>query len=292
MTTTRTSTDIEIVRLAGHIGAEIRGIHAADAGDDDVAAVRQALLDHKVVALRDQHLDYAEQVAFARRFGELAHGHPIYKAPETRPELRALDSKEGARANHWHTDLTFLARPPALAFLQMMVAPPVGGDTIWANAAAAYRSLPDEIRDLADRLRIVHSNDSDYTDDTVAARREYIATLFEAEHPAVSVHPETGEPSILLGGFARRVVGLSPQASRDVMRLLADHATKPEHTVRWHWRVGDLVIWDNRATLHYAILDYGGEHRRVERVTVAGWEPVGVDGRPGVELAGPGTGGS
>lgn len=151
----------------------------------------------------------------------------------------------------------------------------------------AYETLPPELRDLVDRVRIEHSNDSDYTDDTVAGRRDYITTAFETEHPAVHVHPETGERVLLLGGFARRVVGFTAQASRDLMRMLQDHITRPEHTVRWRWQPGDLVIWDNRATQHYAIYDYGAAHRRGERVTVAGTVPVGVDGRPSVVLQGP-----
>lgn len=281
------SPKFEIIRLAGNIGAEIKGVSVSGQLKDDVVlAVRQALLKHKVVFLRDQHLDYETQVAFAKRFGDLSVGHPIYKAPTDRPALRALDSQEGARANHWHTDLTFLESPPAFAFLQITVVPPVGGDTMWANGVTAYWSLPAELRDIADRLRIVHSNDSDYTDETVDARREYVSVRFEAEHPAVRVHPETGERALLLGGFARRVVGLSPQASRDMIRLLQEYATRPEQTVRWKWRVKDLAIWDNQATLHYAIYDYGLAHRRVERVTVAGTVPVGVDGRTSVVLSG------
>jgi taurine dioxygenase len=168
----------------------------------------------------------------------------------------------------------------------MQVVPPVGGDTIWANTVTAYQSLPPALRELADRLRIVHSNDSDYTDDTVAARGDYISTRYEAEHPAVRIHPETGERSLLLGGFARSVVGYSPAASRDLIRVLQEHVTKPEQTVRWHWRPGDLTIWDNQATMHYAIYDYGGEYRRGERVTIVGEVPVGVDGRPSRVVSG------
>jgi taurine dioxygenase len=279
---------IKITRLAGNIGAEITGVQVVEPlGDDEVATVRRALLDHKVVFLRDQQMTYASQVAFAERLGELTLGHPIYGAPEDRPYLREIDSRQGTRANHWHTDLTFVDQPPAFALLHAVVIPPVGGDTMWANTVAAYASLPDELRELADRLRVVHSNESDYTDATVTvARDEYVATVYETEHPAVHVHPETGERALLLGGFARRVAGLSPQGSRDLIRILQDHVTTPEHTVRWRWRVGDLVIWDNRATQHYAIYDYGTEHRRAERVTVAGSVPIGVDGRPSVVLRG------
>ncbi|WP_428963773.1 TauD/TfdA dioxygenase family protein [Micromonospora fluostatini] len=281
-------TEIGVTRLAGAIGAEITGVDAAGPlGDDVIARIRAALLEHKVVFLRDQRLDYARQVEFAQRFGELTKGHPIFAPPQEKPYLREIDSAQGTRANHWHTDLTFVDRPPALALLHAVVIPPVGGDTMWANAVAAYHALPTELRDLADRLRVVHSNDSDYTDATVVRDKlDYVSTIFETEHPAVRVHPETGERALVLGGFATRISGLSPQASRDVLRALQDYVTRPEHTVRWRWRVGDLAIWDNRATQHYAIYDYGTAHRRCERVTVSGDVPVGVDGRPAVVLRG------
>ncbi|WP_338056576.1 TauD/TfdA dioxygenase family protein, partial [Streptomyces torulosus] len=278
---------LTVTPLAGHIGAEIGGVDAAAPLDAaTVAELRRALLRHKVVFLRNQRLDYASQAAFARAFGDLTLGHPIYRAPEDRPEVREIDSRQGTRANHWHTDLTFVDRPPALAFLHNKIAPPFGGDTMWADTVTAYESLPEPLRALADRLRVVHSNDSDYTDATVAARREYISTLFETEHPAVHVHPETGERALLLGGFARRAVGLSPQASRDVLRVLQEYVTTPEHTVRWRWSEGDLAIWDNRATQHYAVFDYGDMDRRAERCTVTGSVPVGVDGRPSTVLTG------
>ncbi|MFV2086470.1 TauD/TfdA dioxygenase family protein [Micromonospora sp. LOL_021] len=281
------SPTVTVQRIAGNIGAVIGGVDASGPLRDEVVAqVRQALLDHKVIFLRDQELDYDSQVAFVKRFGDLTLGHPIYDNAEEQPHLRAMDSSHGTRANHWHTDLSFIERPPAAAFLHAKVIPPVGGDTIWANTATAYQSMPAELRDLADRLRIVHSNDSDFTDDTVDWRGDYISNRIETEHPAVRVHPETGERALLLGGFAQSVVGYSPQVSRELIHSLQEYVTKPEQTVRWQWRVGDLAIWDNRATEHYAVYDYGTAHRRAERLTLVGSTPVGVDGRPSVVLCG------
>jgi alpha-ketoglutarate-dependent taurine dioxygenase len=287
---------IGIRRLAGNIGAEITGVDTGtELGDGTVAQIRQALLDHKVVFLRGQSLDYQRQVAFAERLGPLTLGHPTLSSPPDQPFLEEIDSRKGTRANHWHTDVTFVDRPPAFTLLHAVVIPPVGGDTLWANTATAYQSLPAELRDLADRLRIVHTNDYDYAavayreerDDVIRAmRQEFVSTVYETEHPAVRVHPETEERSLVLGGFARTVAGFSPQASRDLIRILQEYATRPEQTVRWQWQVDDLAIWDNRATQHYAIFDYGREHRRGERVTVAGPVPVGVDGRPSVALKG------
>ena len=293
----RTRTRISVARLAGNIGAQITGIDTGSAlGDEAVAQVRQALLDHKVVFLRDQSLDYHRQVAFAERLGPLTLGHPTLASPPDQPYLEEIDSRQGGRANHWHTDVTFVDRPPAFTLLHAVVIPPVGGDTIWANTVTAYESLPADLRDLADRLRIVHTNDYDYAavygrgergDAALEARRkEFVSTVYETEHPAVRVHPETSERSLVLGGFARTVRGFSPQASRDLIRILQDYVTRPEQTVRWRWRAGDLAIWDNRATQHYAIFDYGTRHRRGERVTVAGPVPVGVDGRPSVPVRG------
>ena len=174
--------------------------------------------------------------------------------------------------------------------------PEVGGDTIWANTVSAYESLPKELRELADTLRIVHTNTHDYAkpssreeaaNEVISAhRRQFVSKVFRTEHPAVRVHPETGERSLVLGGFAETVVGLGPQASRDLIRILQDYVTRPEHTVRWRWRAGDLAIWDNRATQHVAVFDYGNARRRAERVTVAGPVPVGVDGRESVALEG------
>ena len=295
--TPTTATSIGVAPLAGNIGAEITGV---DTGgpltDEAVTRVRHALLRHKVVFLRDQDLDYPRQIAFASRLGPLTLGHPTLESPPGQPLLEEIDSHKGGRANYWHTDVTFVDRPPAFTLLHAVVIPPVGGDTLWANTVTAYQSLPAELRDLTDRLRIVHTNDHDYAsvygrgermDTTLAAQLEqFVSTVYHTEHPAVRVHPETSERALLLGGFARTVRGFSPDASRDLIRLLQDYITRPENTVRWRWREGDLAIWDNRATEHYAIFDYQGAHRRGERVTVAGPVPVGVDGRPSVALKG------
>jgi taurine dioxygenase len=249
-----------------------------------------------VVFFRRQSLDYARQVAFAQRFGSLTLGHPTLSSPADQPFLEEIDSAKGAPANQWHTDVTFVDRPPAFTFLHGVVIPPVGGDTIWANTVTGYESLPRDLQALADQLRIVHSNTHDYGASVVAVedqdevqrahRAQFVSTRYRTEHPAVRVHPETGERSLVLGGFAQSVVGWGPQASRDLIRILQDHVVRVENTVRWRWQVGDLAIWDNRATQHIAVFDYGRSHRRCERVTVAGPVPIGVDGRPSVSLSG------
>jgi taurine dioxygenase len=280
------SQNLQVQRLAGRIGALLTGIDTSrDLSRKTVAQIREALLANKVIFLRDQNLTYESQVAFASNFGEVTPGHPIFSAPEGKPMVREFDSRTGIRANHWHSDLTFLDAPPAFAFLRSVTTPPVGGDTMWANGAAAYASMPESLKTFAKSLRIVHSNDCDYIDATIGDNKaNYIATAFEAEHSAVQIHHETGEPYLLVGGFARRVVGFDPQASRDILRLLQEYAVRPENTIRWTWRPGDLAIWDNLATQHYAVYDYGAEYRRNERITVAGRVPVGCDGRAAISL--------
>jgi alpha-ketoglutarate-dependent sulfate ester dioxygenase len=321
MTTLQSKTGLTIEQLTGRIGARIRGVDTGQPLHDEVIAeIRRALLAHRVVFFRDQDLDYERQVVFAQRFGSLTLGHPTLTSPESQPFMEEVDSATGSPADRWHTDVTFCDRPPAFTFLHGVVMPEVGGDTIWANTVSAYASLPQELRDLADTLRIEHTNfpgrakvspdNKESPDNTVSAdrakasspetssqeeavpdvisayRRQFVSRVFRTEHPAVCVHPETGERSLVVGNFAETVVGLGPQASRDLIRRLQDHVTRPEQTVRWRWRAGDLAIWDNRATQHVAVVDYGNARRRAERVTVAGPVPVGIDGRPSQSLEG------
>lgn len=168
-----------------------------------------------------------------------------------------------------------------------LVIPPTGGDTVWANTVAAYNELPAPLRALADQLWALHGNDYDYAatrakPDAHGAqkyRQVFTSRLIETEHPLVRVHPETGERSLVSGHFIKRFVGYNGQDSRSLLELFQNHITRLENTVRWRWSEGDVAIWDNRATQHYAINDYGDQHRVVRRVTVAGDVPVAVDGQ-------------
>jgi taurine dioxygenase len=288
--------DLDVRPLTVRIGAELTGVdlrHPVAAPVVDW--IRSALLRHKVVFFRDQHLSRDQQLAFASLFGELTAAHPTVPGADDAPGVFELDSRAGARADQWHTDVTFTDRPPAISVLRGVVIPPVGGDTLWANTVTAYEGLPAPLRGLADGLRAVHTNLYDYAtanqtegvDDATRRRRaQFVSTAYETVHPVVRVHPETGERSLLLGGFARHVVGLSARESSDLIRTLQHHVVRPENTVRWRWREGDVAVWDNRATQHYAVDDYGNAHRVVQRVTVAGGIPAGIDGRTSVALKG------
>jgi taurine dioxygenase len=291
-------TRLRVRPLTGRIGAELSGVHLATLDDDDVAGIRRALLAHRVVFLRDQSIGAAEQISFAARLGSLTLGHPTLPLLTDDPEIFDLDSIAGATANHWHTDVTFVDRPPTFSVLRALVIPEVGGDTLWANTVAGYRDLPDDLRQLADGLRAVHSNGHDYgrvdvaglkgrlRPEQIAHLQAFVSEVYETEHPVVRVHPETGEPALLLGGFAHQLVGHANSESVDLIRIFQSYVTRPENIVRWNWRVGDVAVWDNRATQHYAIADYGDQRRRMQRVTTAGIAAVGRDGRPSRSLQG------
>jgi alpha-ketoglutarate-dependent taurine dioxygenase len=203
-----------------------------------------------------------------------------------------VDSADGGRANNWHTDVTFVLTPPKASTLRGITIPPYGGNTLFANTAAAYCDLPEPLRNFAETLRAIHTNDYDYAaphlqHDGDAQRREvFTATKYQTVHPVVRVHPETGERGLFIGGFAQRIVGLSNTESRDILRLLQAYVTRPENTVRWQWAPGDVVIWDNRITQHYAPDDYDDLPRRLTRVTIAGDIPTDVEGRKSYSIEG------
>ncbi|BBR56387.1 MULTISPECIES: TauD/TfdA dioxygenase family protein [Pseudomonas] len=279
---------LDIHPIAGRIGAEIRGVTlSADLDAATIDAIQAALVQYKVIFFRNQtQLDDQSQEAFAKRLGEPI-AHPTVPVVDGTNYLLQLDGAEGQRANSWHTDVTFVEAYPKASILRSVVAPAFGGDTVWANTAAAYQSLPEPLRELADKLWAVHSNEYDYAGtkpDVDPAKLEryrqvFTSTVYETEHPVVRVHPISGERALQLGHFVKRIKGYSQSDSAHLFNLLQGHVTRLENTVRWRWQAGDVAIWDNRATQHYAVDDYGTQPRIVRRVTLGGEVPVGVDGQ-------------
>ena len=288
---------IEVRKIGGNIGAEVGGVVAnGELADAAVRELRQALLRHRVVFLRGQDaVDADAQLEFAKLLGTPTKPHPTVTG-DGRAVL-PIDSEQG-KANSWHTDVTFVDRIPAISVLRAVTLPPYGGTTTWANTVRAYTTLPVALKALVDNLRAVHSNRYDYAghrgEEKLGGvdvkeqtyREEFESLEFEAEHPVVRVHPETGEPSLLLGHFVRGFVGLQAPDFHDLFQLLQRHVTRLENTVRWSWQPGDIAIWDNRATQHYAIADYDDHPRLLHRITLAGDIPVGLDGAPGVTRKG------
>ncbi|WP_180052700.1 MULTISPECIES: TauD/TfdA family dioxygenase [unclassified Acinetobacter] len=282
---------IQVQPIGGRIGAEIQGIKlSADLADEVVNEINQALLQHKAIFFKDQqHLDDVAQEAFAARLGTPLN-HPTVPVKDGSAHILEIDSR-GARADSWHTDISFIDAYPKASILRSVVAPAVGGNTVWANTTAAYNDLPEELKTLADSLRAIHSNNFDYAakvsvpKEALEKYKNYFnSTEYETEHPLVRVHPETGEKTLLLGHFFKSLVGYSSSESRRLFDLFQSYVEKLENIVSWRWSAGDVAIWDNRATQHRAINDYGDQHRVVRRVTLEGDVPVGVDGRPSREL--------
>ena len=283
--------NLTIRPVGGRIGAEIEGVRLSpDLSQATLAEIRAALLKHKVVFFRDQgHLDDAAQEAFAARLGAPV-AHPTVPVLDGSRYILELDGARGGRANSWHTDVTFAHAYPQASVLRAVVSPEAGGDTVWANTAKAYEDLPDELKTLADGLWATHSNLYDYAgakpnvSDEAARRYKavFTSTVYETDHPVVRVHPETGERTLVLGHFVRRLKGYPTDASNHLFAILQGYVTRLENTVRWRWRAGDVAIWDNRATQHYAIDDYGDQPRVMRRVTIDGDVPVSVDGRQSI----------
>jgi taurine dioxygenase len=288
------ASSLNIRRLSGRIGAEIREIDlGGPLPDETVAAIRSALLGYRVIFFRGQsHMTDAQQEAFAGRLGDLVP-HPTEKVKPGTMGILELDAAAGnGKADVWHTDVTFVDAYPRYSVLRSIVIPEYGGDTMWASTVAAYEDLSPELKKLAECLWAIHSNKYDYansaTNMTAAEKAHYekvfASAQYEARHPVVRIHPETGEKSLVLGYFIQRIVGHNHVDSAHLFNLLQNHVIRPENTVRWNWRVGDVAIWDNQATQHYALNDYGTQRRVMRRVTIAGEVPVSVDGHRSEQL--------
>ncbi|GAA3753413.1 TauD/TfdA dioxygenase family protein [Streptomyces tremellae] len=265
----------ELVPQAATIGAEIRGLDLSlpltDALRDELT---RALNEWKVLFFRGQHLTSQAQRAFARNWGDL----------ETNPLLTTAGSDEVVRfdrsavptfENVWHTDVTFRERPALGAVLQLREVPPAGGDTMWADMAAAYDNLPEEVRERIDGLRAVHDFLPGFARFTPPERLAAFQETFPpVEHPVVRRHPETGRRMLFVNSsFTTHITGLGRDESDRLLRLLFQQAHVPEYQVRWRWSAGDIAFWDNRATQHYAVNDYGSARRVAERVAIAGDRP-------------------
>lgn len=279
-------TEITVSPIAGFIGAEISGLDLRQAlRDDEVAAVRKALLDWKVVFFRDQHISRGEHVAFGRRFGEVTPAHPTLPARfADHPEILLLEHQAnepgGVRIeSRWHTDVTFLERPPMASILRGVELPDHGGDTQWVNTVVAYERLSPLLQDLCDHLHAVHRNTIHVERGELDSglRQQFMSKDISAVHPVVRVHPETGERALFVNpGFTDHIVELSRAESRHLLALLYEHMTNTEYSCRFRWRPGSIAFWDNRATMHIVPTDVpAGERRSMERITIAGDAPVG-----------------
>ena len=278
---------MRIEPLTCAIGAELTGVQLADAVHDDglFTAIRAALLQHKVVFLRDQDLGRADHVAFARRFGEL-EDHPVAGSDPEHPGLvriyKSPDQPNDRYENAWHTDATWRDVPPLGCVLRCVECPPVGGDTMWANMALAYEKLPEDIKAKIARLRARHSIEASFGAAMPIEKRLALKAQFpDAEHPVVRTHEETGEKVLFVNAFATHFTNYhTPERVRygqdavpgasQLLNYLISQAQIPEYQVRWRWQPNSVAIWDNRSTQHYAVMDYPPCHRKMERAGIKG----------------------
>jgi alpha-ketoglutarate-dependent taurine dioxygenase len=293
MANVETEANLQVKPVAGHIGAEIRGVDLSrPVSDAAVATIRQALLKWKVVFFRDQQIGHAEQVAFTGRFGKVTYAHPLEDEPNSEhPEILAIDRRryerrDGRRYTYesrWHTDVTAVVNPPAGSILRAVNVPEFGGDTAWTNLVAAYEGLSAPLRALADGLKAEHRFNARrrFKDSENPYAKRVAANPQVSIHPVVRVHPETGERALFVSpGFTSHILDLSQSESERILELFFEQITKPAYTVRFRWNAGDVAFWDNRATAHLGPQDL--DHLDLERVlfrtTLVGDIPVGVDG--------------
>ncbi|WP_075779716.1 TauD/TfdA dioxygenase family protein [Streptomyces acidiscabies] len=295
---------MEVRPVAGYIGAEVQGVDLA--GELDAATVRgirDAVLRWKVVFFREQKLDHAGHVEFARRFGEPVvlrkrgsaspAGFPEVETTADRLELGGkfgmeheewLQRRRHTLLRGWHCDHGARIDPPAATTLRAEAVPPYGGDTTWSNLAAAYAGLSEPVRRFVDGLRVEHRLGVGYQ--PRAGDDAYVRHLLDHQvasvHPLVRVHPESGERILYVNGYyAEQIQDISRAESRALLDMLLEQAVRPEYTVRFRWEPGSVAFWDNRATIHLAPSDNAhlGFPRTMHRVMLAGEVPVGADGR-------------
>ena len=281
---------MRVEQLTCALGAELLDVSLADAAHDEglFLAIKAELLKHKVLFLRDQDISRADHVTFARRFGEL-EDHPVAGSDPDHPGLvriyKTPENPNDRYENAWHTDATWRVAPPMGCVLRCVECPPVGGDTMWANMALAYERLPEHIKLQIAPLRARHSIEATFGAAMPIEKRLALKAQFpDAEHPVVRTHPETGEKTLFVNGFTTHFTNFHTPANvrvgqdfspggADLLRYLVMQAYIPEYQVRWRWQANSVAIWDNRATQHYAVMDYPPCHRKMERAGIMGDTP-------------------
>ena len=275
-------TGITVQKIAGAIGAEISGVDLRrELSDETIAEIRRAWHDHVVIFFRDQDISSAQYLAFAERFGAPVE-YPFIRGLDGFPVITPVIKLEHERINFggmWHSDTTYLETPPMGTFLLARELPPQGGDTLFANQYLAYEALSDGLKRTVDSLTGVSSSAKA---DVSKSREDRVAQspaaraheVFEAEHPVVRTHPETGRRALYVNpGHTVRFKGWTEDESAPLLDYLHQHQVRPEFTCRFQWRPGSISLWDNRAAMHFPVNDYHGYRRVMHRITLQGDRP-------------------
>ena len=258
------------------LGATVSGLDLSALADDDVPKLRSLLEERLVLFFRAQSLSPTQQRDLATRLGDL-YTHPFFPQDRAAPGIIVFEHGGARRAaqNAWHTDVTYIATPPSMSLLYGEVTPALGGDTLWANMYAAFEALSPCMQGILQEMRAVH----DFAKDFPPARfvtygisvdpDEIYASNPPISHPVVRRHPTTGRGALYVNSsFTTHIEGLHPRESDALLRFLFEHVAQPEFQVRWHWERGDVALWDNHWTQHYAVSDYFPERRRMRRATI------------------------
>lgn len=284
-TTGQDGATMNLEPVSGYIGAEVSGIDLKQPPTDDLQEqLRQALNEHLVLFIRDQHLNLDQQKRVTEIFGPLnrvPYVAPLADDPDVIAVLKeASETNVGVFGGEWHSDFSFLEQPPAGSVLNAVEVPPYGGDTMWASQVAAYETLPEKLRSVADTHNAIHTGapyGAKYPPDnheragkSIRMTRGDPQADREVVKPIVRIHPETGRKALFVNPiYTQRIEGMAPEESAATLRRLYRHCTRPDLTCRHRWRAGDIVVWDNRATVHYALNDYDGYRRLLYRTTFA-----------------------
>jgi taurine dioxygenase len=271
--------------MIGALGADVTGLDIRRIGATELEALREALLEYHVLAVRDQQLDPAALSGFAAQLGErevYPFAQPLPDDPFVVPIVKEPED-ESNFGGVWHTDSSYLPAPPGLTLLYAVTLPSRGGDTLFADMFAAYQALSPGMRALIDPLRaqftaaLVHGEGGTYAAVAGADRNRRAAgnILTEAVHPVVRTHPLSGRRALFLSlAHTAHFIGMSRAESRPLLTQLAEHAVRAEFCTRLRWGAGTLTIWDNRSVQHYPLNDYPGERRVMHRVILEGERPV------------------
>lgn len=278
---------MNVERLTGVVGARITGVDITQLSDDEFQELRALACEHGVVFFALQHMSVQQQVEFSHRFGPAAESPFIEPSPDHPEVIKVLKEAHDGKAFNfggaWHSDFSFLATPPSFTILHALDIPPYGGDTLWSCMATAYDALNPEQKELFATLQAVHTARDAYSPKLQPLHSGLSGMTIVCDesandislHPLITTHPETGKKILFFNrAYVRDLVGLDGDEKTRLLEWLHLHTTDAKFTVRHKWTAGDVAIWDNRSTQHYALNDYAGFRRELHRTTVAGSRPT------------------
>lgn len=278
---------MNVERLTGVVGARVTGVNVTTLSDDEFQKLRALACDYGVVFLPQQDLTVQQQVEFSHRFGPAAESPFIEPSPDHPEVIKVLkEARDGNAFNFggaWHSDFSFLATPPSFTILHALDIPPYGGDTLWSCMATAYDVLNPQQKELFATLQAVHTARDAYSPKLQPLHSGLSGMTIVCDesandislHPLITTHPETGKKILFFNrAYVRDLVGIDGDEKTRLLEWLHLHTTDAKFTVRHKWTAGDLAIWDNRSTQHYALNDYAGFRRELHRTTVAGSRPA------------------